>query len=262
MTATYGPGSLDHALAIREMGQTCIGQPWAVFPLRRKVPFAGSHGFCDATSDPKGIRGLWGRFPGGDGVGIATGVASGTWVLDVDVKDGHRGDDTLADLERQHGELPGTVQAVSGSGGLHYYFLYDPRVCGSRGKLGDGLDIRSDGGYIVAPGSLHPTGGTYEWESEHFPGEQRLVPASEWLVLLAQVASPSSATVVNGGVLATMVERMKADGWEELEPRYGRRRFARPGLPGKERATWYPPDQAWPEGRLTIFTSTLPEGDG
>jgi uncharacterized protein YidB (DUF937 family) len=231
-----------------------------VFPLRKKRPIKGSRGFKDAVAGPDEIRDLWARYPGADGVGIATGSASGFWVLDVDTKDGHAGDETLFDLEGGHGSLPPTVQVVSGSGGMHYYFSYDPAVNGSAGTLGDGLDVRSDGGYIVAPGSCHDVSPRlYEFEVEHLPGDVPLAVAPEWLVALASSARAQDAVILESGELAAMVERMLSEGWTELAPSRGRRRFARPGV-DHESASWYPADASWPEGRLHVFTSSLPEG--
>ena len=169
MEPTYTPGSVTHALEISALGEA-QGKRWAVFPVRGKVPFAGSHGFRDAVSDPYEINALWDRYPGADGVGIATGVLSGIWVLDVDIKNGHRGDDTLHELERINGKLCPTVEVLTPTGGRHLYFVYDERVHSSAGTLGDGLDIRSDGGYVVAPGSRHnDSTARYEWETEHQP---------------------------------------------------------------------------------------------
>jgi hypothetical protein len=167
---SYAPGSLAHALDISGMGEGCVGQRWAVFPVYDKVPFAGSHGFRDAATDPDEIRALFHRYAGANGVGIATGAVSGIWVLDVDIKNGHRGDDTLHELERVNGQLCPTVEVLTPTGGQHLYFLYDERVHSSAGTLGDGLDIRSDGGYVVAPGSRHNSSTVlYEWETEHQP---------------------------------------------------------------------------------------------
>lgn len=84
-TGAAKPGSLRHAFEVAEYG-------FAAFPLRKKRPFAGSHGHLDAVKDPDEIRALWRRYRGGDGVGMANGSASGFWGLDVDVKDGKIGD--------------------------------------------------------------------------------------------------------------------------------------------------------------------------
>jgi hypothetical protein len=148
---------------------------WRVFPLRGKVPLASSRGFKDASADPERIA----TWPGGCNVGIATG--SGLVVLDVDPK--HGGDDALYELSSAHGELPLTVSAETGSGGCHYYFSSRTAIACSAGVLGPGLDIRGDGGYVVAPPSTHPdTGRPYVWDNA--PDETPLAPPPGWLAAL------------------------------------------------------------------------------
>jgi len=112
-------------------------------------------------------------------VGIATGPESGLVVLDVDPR--HRGDDTLAELESQHGKLPDTVEALTGGGGRHIFFEH-PRtaVTNSVAALGPGLDIRGGSGYVVAPPSVHASGRTYEWEGSSRPDQQRLAAMPVW----------------------------------------------------------------------------------
>jgi hypothetical protein len=95
-------------------------------------------------------------------VAVATGALAGLVVLDVDPR--HEGDGTLADLIAKHGTLPHTPCAWTGGGGLHYYFAHPgSNVPNSAGRLGPGLDVRGDGGYVVAPPSVHATGTAYEW---------------------------------------------------------------------------------------------------
>ncbi|MBZ9755270.1 bifunctional DNA primase/polymerase [Mesorhizobium sp. ESP6-5] len=114
-----------------------------------------------ATTDPVQIGAWFSRWPIAN-IGIATGAQSGVVVLDVDHKNG--GMESLERL-RQEIELPETLTAKSGSGGLHFYYRYplDEDVRNSAGKLGPGLDIRGEGGFIVAPPSMHACGQTYEW---------------------------------------------------------------------------------------------------
>ena len=80
-------------------------------------------------------------------IGIATGHASRIWVLDVDIADGKRGDETLAALEATHGPLPDTHEVVTGSGGRHLYFAWPDGIDirnDQSGRLGPGLDIRGE----------------------------------------------------------------------------------------------------------------------
>ncbi|ARJ67439.1 hypothetical protein WV31_18095 [Magnetospirillum sp. ME-1] len=87
-----------------------------------------AHGLLEASTDPEQIRRWWRRWPWAN-VAIATG-ASGLVVIDVDVgidRDGHQkeGEASLADLERDYGPLPDTVEAITGSGGRHILFKAD-----------------------------------------------------------------------------------------------------------------------------------------
>jgi Bifunctional DNA primase/polymerase, N-terminal/Primase C terminal 1 (PriCT-1) len=144
------------------------GLGWRVFALNGKTPLAGSRGCKDASDDPSTIA----SWPENCNVGIATG--GDLVVLDVD----EDGGDTLAELEREQGELPETVSAVTG-GGQHYYFASRAPIRNSAGKLGGGLDVRGEGGYVVAPPSVHPGGRTYAWDNP--PGCTKLAPLPEWL---------------------------------------------------------------------------------
>jgi hypothetical protein len=145
---------------------------WRVFPLNGKVPLAGSNGCLGASSDPAAVV-LW---PPGVNVGIATG--RGLVVLDIDHR--YDGGDSLAELERRHGRLPLTVSAETGGGGEHMFFASHARVRNSAGKLGRGLDVRGEGGYVVAPPSIHPdTSRPYTWDNH--PDDVPLASLPGWL---------------------------------------------------------------------------------
>jgi hypothetical protein len=153
---------------------------WAVFPLQPagKQPRT-RHGLHDATSDPRRIRAWWAACPTAN-IGLATGRLV---VLDVD---GEEGRASLDALEGDHGPLPATLRA-STARGAHLYFLAPsgPAIPNSAGRLGRGLDVRGEGGYVVAPPSVHPDGGTYRWTSratpavlpEHLAARLRPAPA-------------------------------------------------------------------------------------
>jgi hypothetical protein len=133
-----------------------------VFPLkpRSKEPYPGTHGFKDATRDPARITDTFTQLPDSN-VGIATGALSGIWVLDVDAKSG--GIESLRDLCNENGNLPLAPVVHTPTGGLHIYFRHRPGIK-SKANIARGLDVRADGGYIVAPPSVHPKGGAYSWD--------------------------------------------------------------------------------------------------
>lgn len=117
------------------------------------------NGFKDATTDVSKIERWFGRR---SNLAIATG--SGLLVLDIDPGSG--GEESLQKLEEEFGALPDTLTCRTGSGGAHYYFIVDIPVPNSGGKLGEGIDIRGDGGYVIAPPSLHKSGKRYEWTND------------------------------------------------------------------------------------------------
>jgi Bifunctional DNA primase/polymerase, N-terminal/Primase C terminal 1 (PriCT-1) len=153
---------------------------WPVFPLRpcSKTP-ATAHGLLDATLDMTQIEKLWAQMPNAN-IGIPMGAASGVFAFDVDPA--HGGDDALRELERRHGELPLTARQLTGDGGEHVLFRHVPGLRNSAGKIGPGLDVRADGGYIVAAPSLHPNRRRYAWDVDHHPLEVSIAEAPAWLV--------------------------------------------------------------------------------
>jgi hypothetical protein len=164
---------------------------WAVFPLvpRSKVPFKGSHGFKDATTDPATIRAWWAKWPDAN-IGIATGEASNLTILDIDPKNG--GPATLENLLAKHGPLPPTAIVRTGSGGLHYYFNHVFTTAKGNNALGPGIDIKSDGGLILTPPSMHPNGTPYRWETI----DQEPIDLPSWVVTMER---PKGSTKIIGG---------------------------------------------------------------
>jgi hypothetical protein len=98
-------------------------------------------------------------------------------VVDVDVKKGKPGLESLDKLQLLNGELPATLTTVTATGGRHLFFTSETPVRNSAGTaLGAGLDSRGEGGYVVAPGSAID-GALYELANEAIPQ-----PAPAWLV--------------------------------------------------------------------------------
>ena len=153
---------------------------WSVVPLapRDKKPLVMWNELQRRLATEDEIRVWYRRWPRAN-VGIVTGALSGLVVLDVDPR--HGGGDALFELERLHGSLPGTVEAVTGGGGRHIYFKHPGGVVRNLVALASGLDLRGDGGLVVAPPSIHPSGRRYVWESAHHPDKVALADMPGWL---------------------------------------------------------------------------------
>lgn len=217
---------------------------WPVFPVhsirrqgtvctcgRRECGSPGKHprtenGLKDASRDEGVIRSWWRRWPDA-GVAVATGGTLA--VIDVDTHKG--GGDSLVDACRVLGALPDTVEVLTGGGGRHIYLRVPEGVsvrC-SAGQLGAGLDVRGDGGYVVAPPSLHQSGRRYAWEASGDPDEIDVAPMPDgWLARLTArpkpVSSGAAAEVFPDGQrnsgLFSLARSLRAKGLDldELEP--------------------------------------------
>ncbi|WP_312017672.1 phage/plasmid primase, P4 family [Bradyrhizobium liaoningense] len=137
------------------------------------------HGVRDATTDRKTIKQWWAANPDAN-IGIATGKISNLVVVDVDGEDGKK---SLAELVKTYGRLPKTPKVKTGRG-VHYYFRAGRKPFGnSVGSLGAGVDIRGDGGYVVAPGSVHRSGKFYRFLSGRDLDDIEIAQAPEWLII-------------------------------------------------------------------------------
>lgn len=163
---------LDTAIEYAERG-------WAVFPVKPndKTPLT-EHGCKDATHDIKQVEVFWQQYPKAN-IGIATGAVSGFWAFDIDVKDGAQGLQSFKQLQDEHGALPLTLSAQTPSKGQHLYFSIDGISIRNRTNVLPGIDVRGDGGYVVAPPSIIQRK-KYVWLTEAEP----VAAAPDWLVEL------------------------------------------------------------------------------
>jgi hypothetical protein len=186
-----------------------------VFPCwpRTKAP-AGTvapHGVLDATTDPERIRAWWVATPNAN-VAIATGRVSDFVVLDVDPRNG--GEESLEEVESRYGRLPETPVALTGGGGSHTLFRHPGGVMPNRVALGGyaGIDLKGDGGYIIAPPSIHPNGRGYAWNVLLHPADVPMAPCPKWLLELAmQGPSPRRVAYATGdfaGVIPTRIRHL------------------------------------------------------
>lgn len=212
-----------------ELAQHYVAQGWPVFPCRshaeehvdqatgeivtlgEKTPLT-PNGFKGATRFPRIIERWWSDWPDA-AVGLPTGEKTGFFALDIDNKPGGaNGFDWLSEMEAEHGPLPDTARVTSPNGGLHIYFKY---VVGTRnrGALGAGVDIRSEGGYVLAAGSTMANGRSYKWDTD----TREIADAPAWLLdLLLPKSAPahtqySQSAATNNAYVDAAVDRELAD---------------------------------------------------
>jgi hypothetical protein len=118
-------------------------------------------------------------------------ASGGVWVLDVD------DDESLRELEREHGALPATRTSQSGRG-RHFWFCSSSPIQCSTSRIAPGIDVKGEGGYIVAPPSIHPAGPTYRWLNE-----KPIAPAPGWLEELARKRPSPAPTISQRAVAGT-----------------------------------------------------------
>ena len=150
---------------------------FSIIPIKKedKSPFIPSWlEFNDRKPTAEEVSSWWDIYPEAN-IGIITGRISGISVLDVDWNEKGNTESGLA----YHNDLPKTLTARSGSGGLHFYYKYSPKADGIK-NLRHRIDIKSSHGYIIAPPSVHASGGKYEWidraEMVAFPEDLIIVP--------------------------------------------------------------------------------------
>ena len=225
---------LDSALTYARAGFT-------VFPCkpRRKEPIT-KHGFKDASRDEAQVRNWWTRVPNAN-IGIATGARSGLIVVDIDSLEGAK---LLLKLTERFGALTPTHRVVTHKG-RHFYFKLPPNCGTVPSSKGDGLDIRADDGYVIAPPSLHPDGGSYQWDRAS-PDEMAIAP--QWLLDFARdrkavlkvvdrptvAKNPFGRTLVGEGCPRPFNEG--AEPWSEAGER--RLRSALAVIPADNRDVW------------------------
>ena len=170
---------------------------WKMFPARitkdgkkyswLSAQYAPGHENWGMTDDPIQLCTNFSNDKWRDlcGVGLPTGATNKIFVLEADTPKGH-GVDGLAALKRleaEHGKLPKTLMARSPTGSLHHYFNYPQgiKVRGSIGVIAEGVDIKSDGGMVVAAPSVRPGVGVYKWVNK-----AAIADAPEWLLAVVR----------------------------------------------------------------------------
>jgi putative DNA primase/helicase len=181
--------ALDVALALAEQGIKTI-------PVTRGEKKPAIAGWQEAASkDWSQLLRWFGQ--GQSSIGVPTGVANGLVVIDVDAK--HDGFARLRQLEAELGALPPTVEVNTGGGGKHAYFRLPTSgelIRNAAGVMGaPGVDVRGEGGFVVAPPSTHDSGASYAWAEGKAFGEVELAELPQsWIdALCRRSSSPRTA---------------------------------------------------------------------
>ena len=126
-------------------------QGLSVIPIKHKdkKPRVKWKQYQEEKADKQRIEEWFSKYPNAS-IGIVTGEISDIAVIDIE-----KGGST--------DEYPPTVTAKTGGGGYHLYYRYPESGISNSTRTKELTDIRGDGGYVIAPPSMHPSGNQYEW---------------------------------------------------------------------------------------------------
>ena len=172
--------------AIATVAADYLAKGWSVLPVRArdKRPLIQWEPLQKTRPSANDLIEWFRQWPDAN-IGIVTGEISNLIVIDVDPK--HGGDDSIERLQQRFDPLPPTVESETGGGGRHLYFAHPGFSLRNRAGLAQGIDLRGDGGYVVAPPSVHPTGRRYAWARGRSPMEMSLAPLPRWLTAMRGV---------------------------------------------------------------------------
>ena len=156
---------IEAALHYAANGHTVFPAPPGEKKSHKSKKYSGGVNW-GATSDEAQIRRDFTQFPDAN-IGLPTGSGDGFFVVEADTLQGHNVDGiaSLAALQEKYGPLPATRVARSPSGSMHYYFKNPLGVVvkNSASEIAPGVDVRGEGGMVIAPPSVKPGKGMYEW---------------------------------------------------------------------------------------------------
>lgn len=154
-------------MKILEFANEYLNNGWSVLPVKpeEKRPFMTNWLQYNRTRVTKSVMENWFTSLSGAGIGIVTGKISNIVVLDVE-------NYCKIPIEELLKKYPTQLISRTGSGGYHLFYQYPTKVShiGNRVGLFDGIDLRADGGFIVLPPTVHPSGGRYEWVQRGMAG--------------------------------------------------------------------------------------------
>jgi|ERR1044071_1786247 hypothetical protein len=180
-------------------------QGFSVIPLkpRDKRPLVTWEPFQNMIASISTVKFWWEQWPNAN-IGIVTGKISGIVVVDCD---------SMAGLKRVRNyiraTLVGKIPMASTSAGVHLYFKHPmDKFINNRGKMLEDVDVRGDGGYVVAPPSMHSSGKKYSWitaiqadKAAPIPPELLNVILSAPTLNLTEKTSPKRSTVAHEAIV-------------------------------------------------------------
>jgi len=174
--------SNDSTNSVFEQALTLLAKGWSVIPVGTdKKPLVEWKKYQNEYPTPDEVKSWFIKYPTAN-LGVVTGKISKLVVVDIDPRHGGRRD-LLLGYE--------TVIVETGGGGWHYYFKYKEGIQNYAG-IAEGIDIRGDGGYVIAPPSTHSSGGHYKWYRS--PDKYEVLPllsvVQEWIDKRAQQRTP------------------------------------------------------------------------
>src|SRR5215472_6315945 len=126
----------------------CLKRGFSIFPCKEKIPLTGKGGFKHATKEEKQLREWWSRWPDAQ-IGVPCGAVNHLLVVDIDGPQGQEW------VRKQN--WPQTFTVETSPGHWQYWFRQPPGIttkCSAR-AIADEVDVRGDGGYVIAPPSIH-----------------------------------------------------------------------------------------------------------
>jgi len=181
----------DSMTTLLEAALAYAARGWSVIPLRprdKRPALSSWQEYQQSRATEEAIRSWWERWPDAN-LGIVTGAVSGLVVLDLD------GPEAVAFAKER--SVPKTPTVATGKG-YHLYFAHPGHPVPNAARLAEfadgGLDVRGDGGYVVAPPSVHPSGRRYAWVKGRSPEDLPLSPLPAWLLELLEARGQAAPT--------------------------------------------------------------------
>lgn len=194
-----------------------LSKGWPVFPINpasKKPCLESWKDYQNRIPSVDEIEAWWTKWPWAN-IGLVAGELSGVSVIDVDPR--HRGTTN---------NLLETVKAKTGGGGWHYFYKYNPGVY-SRNGLAEGIDLKSDGGYVILPPSEHKSGNKYKWVTPPFVNEFKPLP--QWVIdsqknkgvstfdpALLQGVSEGQRNESAASVIGKILHGLKEEDWQTI----------------------------------------------